>query len=71
MVASDLQISYPSTYANSGFKIVNLQGQILLKGRLEAASTASSINIGNLPTGNYFIVVENGLSRLTAKFFKR
>lgn len=69
-VTKDLLIKHPVTYASSYIKIANLQGQIVATGTLKQGITYTSIDVGFLKTGHYIIVIENGIDRLSTKFFK-
>lgn len=69
-VTKDLLIKHPATYENSYVKIANMQGQVVATGKLKQGITYTTIDVGFLRTGHYIIVIENGIDRLSTKFFK-
>ncbi len=64
----DLNLKITNFNKVSSYNIYNSLGQIVLSGRIENINTI--INISTLKTGMYFIEVNDGKERKSAKFIK-
>ena len=65
-VTDILSIELPVDYVNSKFKIVDVSGKELVKGRLN--HTLNTIDVEDLASGTYFFEIENGYK---TKFIKQ
>ena len=54
------------TESDISFQITNIQGQMLSKGM----TTNGQIDVNNLPSGSYLLILENNFSRVIKKFIK-
>ena len=70
VVTKELLIKHPATYQNSYIKIANLQGQVVATGKLKKGVTYTAIDVSFISSGTYIVVIENGIDRLSTKFFK-
>jgi len=63
----------PDNSSNATFKLINLNGQVLLTRRLStvAGKNTTSIAIDNLPAGMYIVNLNDGVHSLTDKLIKQ
>jgi len=57
-----------SSATNSGYRIMNMNGQVVISGSLNIGQNACPVS--GLPAGNYLIEVSNAGNKTTAKFVK-
>lgn len=68
--SSTLNIESTVDIANAKVKILNILGNVVNSNNFSILSpNIISINVADLPTGTYFITIENGLSNITQKTF--
>jgi hypothetical protein len=70
-VENFLSLSHPVTSNKAFARIVNLEGKTILQQTLNANVTTSQIDVSQLATGSYLIVLEDELEKSTLKFIKK
>ena len=69
-VTKDLLIKHPATFESSYIKIANMKGQVVATGKLKQGTSYTTIDVGFLSTGQYVVVIENGIDKIATTFFK-
>lgn len=57
-------------YSNIRYQLVNQQGKIVLKGNRQLTSSKLSINLNNLSSGHYTLVIDTGNEKFARKIVK-
>jgi hypothetical protein len=52
-------VQYPKATRNANYRIVSIDGRIVKSGKLQENSTQMSLNLGELKSGNYVLIINN------------
>ncbi|MBC8645118.1 T9SS type A sorting domain-containing protein [Flavobacterium lindanitolerans] len=52
-------------------KIIDVTGRLILKNNYELSGYSTQLNISDLPTGIYTIIIENGQDKIIKKLIKK
>jgi hypothetical protein len=63
-------ITCPRTSNNTTVRVIGIDGRVWQTGSIPAGATASSIDVANLATGCYLIVLINNGNTVTTKIWK-
>jgi hypothetical protein len=58
-VQSQAFVQYPKATRNANYRIVSIDGRIVKSGKLQENSTQMSLNLGELKSGNYVLIINN------------
>ena len=70
-VENFLSLTHPVTSNKAFAKIINLEGKTILQQTLNANVTTSQIDVSQIATGSYLIVLEDESEKSTLKFIKK
>jgi hypothetical protein len=70
-VVNSLNVSHPAASNQANIKIFNLEGKTILQKSLLASATSTQLDVSDLTTGSYLIVIEDQSEKSSIKFIKK
>jgi hypothetical protein len=68
---SELFIGFPSTYKKADIKILNMNGQVMLRSKNQNITETVSLDVHNLPYGIYLLEIQSELGQFSKLFIRR